>query len=292
YAFPFDESAIVLYYNADLLKGAGITSPPRTWDQFNAAALATTKGDVRGWVMWPNAPVLYAILISRGSRALNATETAPQFTDDAGVKSLQLIAALSKGGSAYLVDTPDSARADFVQAKTALYVGTTDDLSVLSDDMARAGAGFQWGVASIPQTDPSHPQTAVYGSDIAILAQDHNHARAAWLFMRWLSEPAQTARWASTTLSVPLRVSALPLLAGSASSPLLQRLKNSFGDTLPMGRPVPAVHDAAQIDSAMVEMWAAVANGAEPAAAIANAAARVNRIVAPPRSGATSTPGP
>jgi multiple sugar transport system substrate-binding protein len=292
YALPFDESAIVLYYNADLLKGAGITTPPSTWDQFNSAALATTKGDVRGWAMWPNAPVLYAFLVSRGSSALDDAETAPQFTDDAGVKSLQLIAALSKGGSAYLVDTPDAALADFVQGKTALYIGTTDDLSVLSDDLTRTAASFQWGVATIPQSDPTHPQTTVYGSDLAILAQDRNHARAAWLFARWLTEPAQTARWASTTLSVPVRLSALPLLAGSATSPLLQRLQAGFGDTLPEGRPVPAVHDAAQIDAAMVEMWAAVANGTDPSAAIADAAAQVNRILAQQPSSSTTTPGP
>jgi ABC-type glycerol-3-phosphate transport system substrate-binding protein len=280
FAFPFDQNAVVLYANLDLLKAAKIDSP-RTWDQFSAAARSTTKGSVRGWAMPPNAAVYYAFLFSRGSRVLNDAQTQSRLTDDANLKSLQMIAALSKGGSAYLVDSANAARTDFAQGKTAFFFGTTDDLAALTDALARANAKFQWSVTSVPQDDPSHPLTTIVGSRLAIFSRSDARTRAAWLFVRWLAEPAQTARWSRATLSIPLRASALPLLAAGTPSPLFQRLRDGFGDTLPAGRAPPAVKDAAQIDAAVVEMWSAVANGADPAAAISAATSRVNRVLGP-----------
>jgi ABC-type glycerol-3-phosphate transport system substrate-binding protein len=280
FAFPFDESAVVFYFNLDLLKSAKL-DPPRTWDQFGAAARATTKGSAHGWVMAPEAPTFYAFLVSRGSRALSDDQTQVAFNDDGGTKMLQLIAALSKGGSAYLVDNADSARADFAQGKAALLFDTTDDLAKVSQALTQAGSGFQWGVAGIPQDDPTHPLTAIDGSDIAIFSSSPARTRAAWLFARWLTEPPQTARWTRVTQGIPLRTSAIPLLASSTPDPLFQRLRDGFGDTLPSGRPIPAVKDAAQIDAAMVEMWIAVANGTDPAAALTRATTRVTRILGP-----------
>ena len=144
-----------------------------------------------------------------------------------------------------------------------------------------SGSCFQWGVTGIPQDDPTHPLTAIDGSSVAIFSSSSERARAAWLFARWLAEPAQAARWSRATLGIPLRSSALPLLANGTPEPLFQRLRDGFGDTLPAGRATPAVKDAAQIDAAIVEMWITVANGSDPVAALTRATNRVNRILAP-----------
>jgi ABC-type glycerol-3-phosphate transport system substrate-binding protein len=288
FALPFDDNAVVLYYNANLLKAAKAEVPPRTWDQFGTAARSTTKGNVRGWAMSPSAAIFYACLFSRGGSVLATQETQTQarFNDDAGIKSLQLIAALSKGDAAYLADSADSVRADFAQEKAALFLGTVDDLTPLADAMTRANSKFQWGVTNIPQNDVNRPVTAIFGADIAIFkpvpsganGTTDDRTRAAWLFARWLAAPEQTARWARTTFSIPVRVSAQTLLATNPP-PQLQRLRDGFGDRLPMGRPLPNVKDAGLIDAAMVEMWMSVANDGDPAAALRNATTHVNRIL-------------
>src|SRR5574341_603813 len=276
YAFPFDERAIVLYYNVDLLKAAKAQTPPRTWDDFSNAARSVTKGDVRGWVMAPNAAVYGAFLLSRGGNVLNEAQTQAQFNDDAGLKALQLIAALSRGGAAYLADTADNARDDFAQGKTALLFGSTDELLSVSGAVDRANKNLQWGIANVPQSDPSHPFTTIFGVSIAMFKTSDERARAVWLFTRWLAAPEQTARWSRGTLSIPLGLSALPLLAGNAPANIqLQRLGNGF-DVQPAGRSTPNIKDAGMIDAALVEMWTAVAKGEDPAAAINRAAARVN----------------
>jgi ABC-type glycerol-3-phosphate transport system substrate-binding protein len=121
----------------------------------------------------------------------------------------------------------------------------------------------------------------VSGDDFGIFTQSPERARAAWLFARWLAEPAQTARWASATLSIPLRVSALPILANTAPSPLLQQLRGGLGDTPPTVRSLPASKFAAPLDAAVTNMWITVANGADPTAAVNSAAAQVNRLMSP-----------
>jgi len=277
FAFPFDQSAVVLYYNADLLKAAK-TDAPRTWEQFSNAARATTRGNTRGWTMSPNAVVFYAFLFSRGGNILNDVQTQAQFGDDAGLKSLQLIVALTKGGAAYLADSAESARADFAQGKTALLFSTTDDLTAIADAAARANANLQWGVANVPQNDATRPVTVMTGANIAIFRASEERVRAAWLLTRWLAAPEQSARWSRATLSVPVRLSAQTLLAPNAP-PLFLRLRDGFGDALPTGRAAPTVKDAGLIDMAIVEMWTSVANGADPNTALKNAAARVNRIL-------------
>jgi ABC-type glycerol-3-phosphate transport system substrate-binding protein len=280
YAFPFDERAIVLYYNANLLKAAKILSPPKNWDEFSAAARATTRGETRGWAMAPTPSVYSAMLLSRGGSILNEAQMQIQFNDSAGQAAIQMIAALSRGGAAYVSDNPDKARDDFAQGKTALFFGATNELASVSDVMARATKNFQWGIALVPQNDPAHPITAITGSSIAIFRSTDERARAAWLFARWLAAPEQTARWSRTTLAIPLRASALTLLAkDSAAHPQLQRLRDGFGDAIPTGRTLPTIKDAAQIDAALVELWTTVGNGGDPNAALNRAVMRVNRVL-------------
>ncbi len=281
-AFPFDLRAVVLYYNADLLKAAKAETPPRTWDQFSNAARGTTKGTVRGWAMTPNAFVFYAFQFSRGSIVFveRDAQTQAQFGDDAGMKSLQMIVALDKGGAAYLAGSADAAQNDFAQGKTALLFGTTDQLPALADALARAGANFQWGIANVPQNDPAKSAATIFGANVAIFKTSDERARAAWLFARWLAQPEQTARWSRATNALPVRASARPLLAADATAnPMLQRLRDGIGDPLPTARAVPAVKDAAKIDEVIVEMWTAVANNADLAGALNQATTRVNRLL-------------
>ncbi|MCI0475906.1 MAG: extracellular solute-binding protein, partial [Anaerolineales bacterium] len=256
FAIPFDHRAAVLYYNIDLLKAAKVETP-RTWDQFSNVARATTRGNARGWAMSPNALVFYAFLFSRGGNILNDAQTQAQFNDDAGLKSLQLIVALTKGGAAYLADSDEHARADFAQGKTALWFGTTDDLGRVADAVTRANPNLQWGVTNVPQNDPARTFTAIAGSQIAIFRASDERVRAAWLFARWLTAPEQSARWSRLTLCIPVRLSAQTLLA-SDLPPLFLRLRAGFGDALPTARAAPTVKDAALIDAAIVDLWTSI----------------------------------
>lgn len=277
FALPFDHRAIVLYYNADLLRAAKL-EPPRTWEQFGNVARTTTRGATRGWVMTPHATVFYAFLFSRGSAVLDDAATRARLDDDAALHTLQLIIALTRSGAAYLADTDAQARTDFAQGKAALWFGESDELTRVADAFARVNPNTRWGIANIPQNDPTRASTALSGAHLALARAPAERVRAAWLWARWVTAPEQSARWTQTTLRVPVRLSALTLLAPNVP-PLFLRLREGLGETLPTARAIPTVKDATQIDAAIVEMWTNVANGAEPNAALKNTAARINRIL-------------
>jgi len=274
-ALPFSPQAVVLYYNADALNAAK-TDVPRTWDEFAHVARVTTRGNTYGWVMVPNAPTLAGFVFSRGGRVLNETQTQAQFNTDAGLKTLEMIAALTNSGAAYLVDREERAHNDFAQGKAALLFGTTADLLSLADHIAR-GTRFQWGIANLPQDEPSRPATTLLGTHLAILKTTSPRQDAAWLLARWLTSPAQSARWTRETLSVPLRLSTQTMFANNPP-PSLQRLRNDL-KIFPTLRPLPTAKGAGMIDAALVEMWTNVAKGTDPATALKNTTARVNRIL-------------
>ncbi len=276
-SIPLDGRAVVLYYNADYLQGAKFSAAPRTWDDFGACARSTTRNNVRGWVMSPDAAVFYAFLYSRGGNVLNETQTQVEFDGDAGVKTLQLIATLARGGAAYLAPGADQARADFAQGKAALWFGTTSDLTALSSALAQAGSKFRWGIADIPQADPSAPATALLTTNLAIFRTSNDRARAAWRAARWLATPEQSARRSRVTLALPLRLSARSLLADNPPQ-VLPPVTDNF-DELPTGRPVPAIKDADALDQAMVDLWTSVANNNDLTTALQRAVQRANRIL-------------
>jgi multiple sugar transport system substrate-binding protein len=51
YGIPVGSNDIALFYNEDMLKAAGITAPPKTWDELQAAAKKLSKDGVYGLAM-------------------------------------------------------------------------------------------------------------------------------------------------------------------------------------------------------------------------------------------------
>ncbi|MBI4786125.1 MAG: extracellular solute-binding protein [Chloroflexi bacterium] len=279
YSFPFDARAVALYYNAGLLRAAKFNAPPRTWDEFGAAVRSATRNSVRGWVMWPDATVFYALLFSQGGSVLNDMQTGSQLGSAATLRLLQLIAALSKGDAGYLAASADSARDEFAQGNAAFWFGTTNDVSAVTVAVSKAGSNLEWGIATIPQQDPDRAVTVLFGENIAIFRTSPERERAAWLFARWLATPEQSARWSRVSFGIPVRLSAPSLLAADPPLGLPLASINNLINPLPTGRGIPTVKDAANIDAAIVELWTAVATGADPTAALSRTVQRVNRAL-------------
>ncbi|MCL4489579.1 MAG: extracellular solute-binding protein [Chloroflexi bacterium] len=276
-ALPFDQHEVVLYANMDLLKAGNVTGLPRTWEAFGEAALSATNDGTPGWDMTPDATIFYALIFSHGGQVLDDTQSQILFNQPAGVDTLTLTAMLSNSGAVYLAADADDARRYFTQGRAAFWFGTTRDLPTLPDAIARSGR-FHWSVTSLPQSDPRHPATAFAGRMIALLKGSSERAQAAWAFAHWLVAPEQTARWSKATLALPVRLSAQALLTNDPSAEVEALLRSDTGQT-PVTRLGPTFKGAADFDAAIVEMWTAVANGTEPAPALARAVDRVSRIL-------------
>ena len=85
-SFPFTKSVLVMYYNADKLKEAGL-EVPKTWDEF-AAACKKFTGDVKGLVIHVDASTFDGFVFSRGGELINQDQTQWLLNEPQGVETL------------------------------------------------------------------------------------------------------------------------------------------------------------------------------------------------------------
>lgn len=71
FAVPLTVNTLGLYYNKDLFNIAGITMPPKTWDEFAADAVAMTKVNEVGEIVQSGAAMGTAYNINRSTDILN-----------------------------------------------------------------------------------------------------------------------------------------------------------------------------------------------------------------------------
>src|SRR5260370_18534423 len=80
YALPKDFGDLVLFYNKDLFKAAGL-STPASWDDIKADAKALTKGSVKGISLPADAARFDAFLFGFGGQGLNSDKSKAGFND-------------------------------------------------------------------------------------------------------------------------------------------------------------------------------------------------------------------
>src|SRR5690349_15149701 len=80
------------------------------------------------------------------------------------------------------------------------YIGTSSGLtfvnSAIQDSVKAGGKQFTFDIAPIPYKDK--PVQNVYGASVSIPKTTKEQELAAWLFVRWYTEPEQQADWAKT----------------------------------------------------------------------------------------------
>ena len=77
----------------------------------------------------------------------------------------------------------------------------------------RAASPNEWGMAPIPQADPAHPHTTLFGPNITVFRTTEDQQRTAWGFIKYFTSAKVSVRWALATGYLPIRKSAASLLA-------------------------------------------------------------------------------
>lgn len=92
YAVPLDIHPMTLFYNEDMLREAGFDAPPRTREEFEAAAEAMTTGRDYGFMLttgFPVGQIFYMLLHQFGGSPFNDDGTEATFNSEAGVRALE-----------------------------------------------------------------------------------------------------------------------------------------------------------------------------------------------------------
>jgi sn-glycerol 3-phosphate transport system substrate-binding protein len=210
WAAPYARSTPLFYYNRGVWQRAGLPDrAPETWDEFEqwAPALAQVVGrpplglgTANSWGAW----WFYNFMWGRGgsySQEWTLTLDKPE-TLDAGeyVRALvhdKQVAAPTQGGD-------DGYVADFSAGVTACTMASTGSLrGILAQAQFEVGTGF------LPK-GPAGPGCPTGGTGVAIAsARSPEQQLAAGMFLKFLTDTAQTAHFSAGTGYMPVRTSAI-----------------------------------------------------------------------------------
>ena len=210
WALPLDAAPQAFFYRKDLFAKAGITAPPKTWNDYRAAAekLKAATPDTRIGTFFPDDPgVLEAMAWQNGARWFG-TSGDTWSVDLAGPETKKV----TDFWQGLLDDDLIRKQASFSQewtaslqkGQTAGYVGAAWGGGVLKSTLAEtAGASGKWAVAPVPTWDGT-PASGMLGGSTFAVSKDSKKAEAAVEFATWATTTPEgvKARIASGTSSM------------------------------------------------------------------------------------------
>ncbi|MFH1024022.1 MAG: ABC transporter substrate-binding protein [Planctomycetota bacterium] len=269
-SFPFTKSALMLYYNADLLDAVGRKTPPATWEEFLAVSrLLKEKMKAAPYAFSRDASTFDAMVYSFGSEVYDPVAGKSLFGGPGGgMRALSLLGSLFKDGLAREIayNTYDD-RADFGQGRAAFFIRSSTSRPYVADLVK---GKFRWDMAVIPQEAAENPRTVLFGANICLFKSDSSREKAAWAFVKYFISRDVTARWAVKTGYLPVRKSSLEtpeIAAFVAEHPANRR---AF-DAIPFARPEPNVRGWQEVRPAIEKAIADVIGGRKTPEAAAKA---------------------
>ncbi len=278
YSIAFMRSMEVMFYNSTILKQAGFSQPPTTWDDFMKVCAAVNKPpDTYCHELNPDASRFANWVFSRGGDLISADGKKVAFDGPAGLASLQWEADMFKNKYAILIGKAFQDQTDFSLGKIAFTFGSTAGLPYYDKAIQDAGTKMDWSIAPEPHTTPN-PVVDIYGPSVTIFKTTPEKEQAAFIFLKWLMDKDPNATWAKATAYFPARQSTKDALADYIKSN--PRYGEAF-DLLQYGRGEPTVAAWNPVRGYIADAMTAVANNkATPADALKTAADKSNAELA------------
>jgi sn-glycerol 3-phosphate transport system substrate-binding protein len=206
YGIPFQRSTIVLYWNKDAFKEAGLdpNKPPATWNEMTRMAEKLVKKDASGNVSrWgvevPSTGYAYwmfqAFARENGQDLMNRDGNRTNYDNPDVVAALQYWRDL---GARYHVMPEGTVewgtlRQAFTEGKTAMMWHTTGNLTAVKDS-----AKFPFGVAMLPAAKQRGSPTG--GGNFYLFKKTTPEERQAALkFVKFMTTPERAAEWSIAT---------------------------------------------------------------------------------------------
>ncbi len=214
-AFPPNRSMEILYYNADWLRELGSDHPPKNWEEFarlcrqakaQPFSKAANQQRAVGYLLDVDASRLASMVFSRGGDFMNPAQTVYNFDQPEIRDALQQLVELKKDGAVEVLTETNGDTKEFGSGQLLFTIGSSSGLPFYKKAV-NAGPKFAWGVAAVPYAG-DHPVVNVYGASVALCRTTAEQQLAAWLFLKWFTEPAQQARWVRISGYFPARRSA------------------------------------------------------------------------------------
>jgi sn-glycerol 3-phosphate transport system substrate-binding protein len=290
WGIPFQRSTIVLYWNKDAFREAGLDPhrAPATWTEQVDFAKRLTKRDAGGrptqWgLQVPSTGYPYWLFqgftTQNGVLLMNDAGTQTFFDHPAAVEALQYwvdLARTHKVMAPGVIDWATTPR-DFLERRTAMMWTTTGNLTNI-----RSSARFDFGVAMLPAGKKRGSPTGG-GNFYLFRKATPEQQTAAVKFVKWMTSAERAAQWGVETGYVAARRDAWP-------TPAMKRYVAGFPaaavarDQLPYSVAELSTHENQRVLKTLDEGLQAALTGAKtPAQALKDAQAEAERILRPYR---------
>lgn len=211
WSWPFNESVWVMFYDKQMAASLHL-SPPKTWSELLADAKAIPKIDPGHWAFSINPLEIgddLALIMAESYGSEPTQDSKPSLDGPGDVDALSLLQKLyASGGLKLGTDYPGETA--FTSERTVFHLTTTDGYYY---DFKGAKGKFTIDTAPLPVGPGGKVGNMVGGNNVVIFAHTTNAEQAAaWEYLKWLTEPEQTAYWATHTGYLPVTKAAVPLI--------------------------------------------------------------------------------
>ncbi len=214
---PAQRTARFLLWNETWAGSLGFDSPPGTPQDFQQQACRAQQSMLKddsqkndsmgGWFVDTEPMTAYAWLLAFEGGVLEGNDY--RFLTPNNIDAFKFLRELSEASCAWQAAGTDPIDA-FAGHEALFITASLEDLPAVARAFATANSTDKWKVVAFPGTNED--ALVVYGSSYVVLKSTDKEQLAAWLFIRWLMENEQDARWVETTHLFPLRESTLDLL--------------------------------------------------------------------------------
>jgi len=213
-SMPFNKSVPVYYYNKDLFKKAGLDPEkfPATWDQFIEAAKKLTldtnhDGTPDQWgTAFPTgaAWMFQCLVLQNGGEIFSSDGRKVVFDSPEGIEALQYLVDLIYKHKVAFLTTGFEHQNDFLAGRVAMIQSSSASLAYMSLQKIP----FNMGIAPLPMK--KRKAVVLSGTNIIMFRKPQKDLMArGWELVKWMMEPANTARWSAETSYLPIRRSAM-----------------------------------------------------------------------------------
>jgi len=251
YAYPFNMSVQVLYYNKDAFKKAGLDPdrPPKTWDdviEYGKRLTVDFNGDktIDQWGVLVSLEGVFGftpLIRQVGGEFLNEKGTKALFNSEEGVRVMKLVQdmtykyrimpsnwTLFEGASAFL------------DGKIAMGPITCAGIKFAEENLP-----WELGIAPLPYIE--NKSVLLGGAGLVVFSYSSARRKAALDFLTWLTNMENSIKWHEQTGYLPLRKSAIDSIELQSFHKLNPNYKVPI-DQLPYSRPPDFTPFLPQID--------------------------------------------
>jgi len=285
YAYPFNISVQVLYYNKDAFREAGMDpdKPPKTWEDVIEYGKILTKdfngdGIVDQWGVLVSLEGVFGftpLIRQVGGEFLNEDSTKALFNSEAGIKVMRLVQDM-----AY--------RFRIMPLNWTLFEGTNAFLAgkIAMGPITCAGIKFaeenlpwELGIAPLPYIE--NKSVLLGGAGLVVFAKSSSRKRSAVDFIHWLTNRRNSIKWHEETGYLPLRKSAIESIELKSFHKLNPNYKIPV-EQLPYSRPPDFTPFLPQIDHVIrFSIEDIMINKKDPGIVLELAAQKVDELLKP-----------